>query len=85
MSYMDRKNILNEGFFSKLFKMFKPKGKKANSNKADLVRKVAKDPKVKKSLKNLNDNTKSLEDLLSGYLGRKVTLNKFEVKDFFKK
>ena len=39
MSFMDRKNILSEGFFDRLLKLFKQD------------KKIAKDPKVKKAMK----------------------------------
>ena len=83
-SYMDRTNILNEGFFSKLFRIFKPK-KSDGSSKEELIKKVSQDPKVKKSLKKLNKSTTDLETILSRAVGQKINLNKFTVKDFFKK
>ena len=48
MSFMDRKNILSEGFFDRLMKLFKQD------------RKVMKDPRVKKAFKEFNKAEKDL-------------------------
>ena len=83
-SYMDRQNILNEGFFSKLFSMFKPKQKK-NTSREEIIKRVENDPKVRKSLNKFNKSTENLEKLLTRLMNKKVTLDRFEVKDFIKK
>ena len=76
-SYMDNKNILAEGFFSKLFKIVKD---------TDVKKKIEKDKDLKKDIKSLNKRTQSLEDRLNGYLkaaGKKpIKLDKYTVKDF---
>lgn len=79
-TYMDNKNILSEGFFSKLFNLLKIKDD-------DVIDKVKKDKKVKKSLNNLNKNREDLENMLNSYLkdaGLKpdVKLNRYSLKDF---
>ena len=55
MSYMDRKNIISEGFFDRLMKLFKQD------------RKVMKDPSVKKAKQDFDDAIKQLEKALSEY------------------
>ena len=59
MSYMDRKNILSEGFFDKLMKAFK------------LDRKVMKDPEVKKQFKKLDKGIKDLEKSVNAKLKKR--------------
>ena len=59
MSYMDRKNILSEGFFDKLMKAFK------------LDRMVMKDPEVKKQFKKLDKGIKDLEKSVNAKLKKR--------------
>jgi len=74
-SYMDRKNILNEGFFNMLRKY--------------LVQYPAlkKDKKVTNNIKNLNNKVSDLEKVIAKRfkdLGvkKKVKLSKYNLKDF---
>ena len=73
-SYMDRNNILSEGFLSKLFKFFKTDKKTQD--------KIKRKADVKKSLFNFNKAQSDLEKSLSKEFGEKITLNKYTLKDF---
>ena len=53
MSFMDRENILSEGFFDRLMKLFKQD------------RKVMKDPTVKKAFKELEKSEKKARDAVN--------------------
>ena len=80
-SYMNNNNILSEGFFTKLFNLFKIKDK-------NVMKKIQNDRKVKVSLKKLNSGKEDLENLLNGYLknagiDKRVELNRYSLKDFF--
>jgi len=58
MSYLDRKNILSEGFFDSLKKFFNhPKLSKQE-------KKMMKDPKVKDAVKRFNDAHDKLQNRL---------------------
>ena len=58
MSYLDRKNILSEGFFDSLKKFFnRPKLSKQE-------KKMMKDPKVKDAVKRFNDAHDDLQNNL---------------------
>jgi len=80
-SYMNRNNLLGEGFFSALKNIFKG-------------RKVGRDPKIQSNIKKMNDNFESIEQSLQnienrlekehGIKARKVKLPRFTSKDFFK-
>jgi len=76
-SYMDNKNILAEGFFSKLFKAIKDNNVKKN---------IKKDKELNKHLKSLNKRTQSMEDRVNKYLkaaGKKtIKLDTYTLKDF---
>ena len=58
MSYMDRKNILSEGFFNSLKKFFKKK------NYTKKEKQLMKDPKFKKQYQELEKSVDKLEDLI---------------------
>ena len=59
MSFMDRKNILSEGFFGALKKYFKDR---KNMSKAEKI--LLRDPKFRKAYKKWNDqNDKFYSDL----------------------
>ena len=58
MSYMDRKNILSEGFFDTLLKLLKN----------PLVKKAMKDPKTKKAFDKAMKNQKKTADFLDDLL-----------------
>jgi len=73
-SYMDKNTILSEGFFSKLFKLFKTDKKTQD--------KIKRKKDIKKSLFNLNKAQSDLEKSLSKEFGEKITLNKYTLKDF---
>ena len=53
MSFMDRKNILSEGFFDRLMKLFKQD------------KRVMKDPTVKKAFKELEKSEKKARDAVN--------------------
>ena len=77
-SYMDRENLINEGFFSKLFKKHKIKDK-------DVKEKVMKAPKVKKALADYQKSVRDLEEYISKISGKKVDLKYFSTKDYMKR
>ena len=68
-------NILSEGFFDKLFRMFNIKDKSLQS-------KIKKDKKLSYDVKNLNNATEDLEKTLKDITGKKIKLHKFSVLDF---
>ena len=69
MSYLDRKNILAEGFFDSLKKFFnRPKLSKQE-------KKMMKDPKVKDAVKRFNDAHDKLQNRLKE-LDKKYGLDK---------
>tara|TARA_Y100001938_G_scaffold102083_1_gene139414 strand:+ start:1087 stop:1341 length:255 start_codon:yes stop_codon:yes gene_type:complete len=79
-SYMNRDNLLSEGFFDKLKKFIKDKR---------VLKKVQNDPKVKNNLNKLNSSQKDFEKYLNKLLKDaglepNVKLSKFDVKDFIK-
>ena len=53
MSFMDRKNIISEGFFDRLMKLFKQD------------KRVMKDPTVKKAFKELEKSEKKARDAVN--------------------
>ena len=72
-SYMNNKNILSEGFFDKLFKIFKV-DKSTQS-------KIKKDKKIKDGIKALNNSWSKIEDNLKEK-GVEVKFDKFKLSDF---
>ena len=80
-SYMNKDNLLGEGFFSALKKIFKGK-------------KLDKDSEIQSNIKKMNDNFESIEQSLQkienrleknhGVKARKVKLPRLTSKDFFK-
>ena len=68
-------NILSEGFFDKLFRMF-------NIRDKSLQKKIKKDKKLSYQVKNLNGATKDMEKTLRDITGKKIKLQKFSVLDF---
>jgi len=66
-SYMNKNNILSEGFLDKLFKFFKADPE----TKARIKRKQ----NIKKSVKSLNKAQSDLEIGLSKEFGKKIKLN----------
>ena len=72
-SYMNNNNILSEGFFDKLFKIFKV-DKSTQS-------KIKKDKKIKNSIKALNNSWSKIEDNLKEK-GVEVKFDKFKLSDF---
>ena len=61
MSYMDRKNILSEGFFGLLKKL------KAYRKLSPAEKRAMKNPKVRKAKQDFDDAIKQLEKALSEY------------------
>ena len=72
-SYMNKNNILSEGFFDKLFKIFKV-DKSTQS-------KIKKDKKIKNSIKALNNSWSKIEDNLKEK-SVEVKFDKFKLSDF---
>ena len=73
-SYMNQNNLLNEGFFDKLFKLFKTDSK--------VKSKVKSNPKIKTQLKKLNNTVSGLEKALEDEFGYKIPLDKYKLSDF---
>ena len=59
MSYMDKDNIIAEGFFDFLKKLTKQRSKLSNSEK-----KMMKDPKFKKIYQDVDKKIADIDDLL---------------------
>ncbi len=72
-SYMNNNSILSEGFFDKLFKIFKV-DKSTQS-------KIKKDKKIKNGIKALNNSWSKIEDNLKEK-GVEVKFDKFKLSDF---
>ena len=72
-SYMNKNNILSEGFFDKLFKIFKV-DKSTQS-------KIKKDKKIKDGIKALNNSWSKIEDNLKEK-GVEAKFDKFKLSDF---
>ena len=72
--YLNSKNILTEGFFTKLFNLLK-----VNPENQD---KIKNNKKIKNSLNSLNKSQDELEDALEDLLGKKINLNRYSLKDF---
>ena len=72
-SYMNNNSILSEGFFDKLFKIFKV-DKSTQS-------KIKKDKKIKDGIKALNNSWSKIEDNLKEK-GVEVKFDKFKLSDF---
>ena len=70
-SYMDKNNILSEGFFDKIAKVL---GISKN--------KIKKDPKLNNQVKKLNQSVSDLEKSIKKAWGSSIKLNKFKVDDF---
>ena len=73
-SYMNKENVLSEGFFSKLSSIL---GLSSKETKA-----LKKDRTFMSSLKDLNKSQRSLEKQLSKIAGKKIKLSKYSLKDF---
>ena len=77
-SYMDRENVLSEGFFSKIIDKIAGKDKSLKSQ-------LKKDKKLQKTITDMNDSIQTLEDYLNSLpKGDKVKLNKHSIGDFLK-
>ena len=72
--YLNSKNILTEGFFTKLFNLLKVKPENQD--------KIKNNKKIKNSLNSLNKSQDELEDALEDLLGKKINLNRYSLKDF---
>ena len=72
-SYMNNNSILSEGFFDKLFNIFKV-DKSTQS-------KIKKDKKIKNGIKALNNSWSKIEDSLKEK-GVEVKFDKFKLSDF---
>ena len=77
-SYMDISNILTEISLGKIFKFFK-------SSEYDKLRKIEKDPDLKKKLDTMNDTVSSIEKKMKKVYGVDVTLPKYNTKDWLTK
>ena len=75
-SYMNRNNLLSEGFFDKLFKKFNIKDKETQ-------KKVKSDRTLAQAVKRLNKSTEDMEARLQKTTGKKIKLQRYNVLDFF--
>ena len=80
-SYMNQTNLITEGFFDSLLKIFKvfPNLKKNNNIKK----------KIEKDIKNLNSDISSLEKMMNDEMkqygsNKKIKLTNLKLKDFIK-
>ena len=71
---MNKNNIINEGFFSKLASILGIGSKEARALKNNKG--------FMSSLKDLNKSSKDLEKQLSKIAGKKIELSKYSFKDF---
>lgn len=76
-SYMDRQNLIAEGFFSNLFKIFKQ------------YPELKKNRKIQRDIRDLNKNVDSLEQMMNAELkkfgsNKKIKLNPYKLTDFIK-
>lgn len=81
-SYMDRKNILSEGFFDKIRRAF---GLSTSQEKI-----LKKDKEVQAGIKDMNDRVERIEKILQKKfkkigIDKKIKLSKYTVNDFLKK
>jgi len=76
-SYMDLKNVLNEGFFDNLLQIF------------NIYPKLNRNKQIKKNIVDLNSKVANLEQMMNDEMKeygskKKIKLNKFKLKDFIK-
>ena len=84
-SYMDSKNILNEGFFNALKNILAIVGAKTvwdASQKKTIKKKMKADSKLKALLALLNRDQSKLEKLLKQNYGADVKLDRYKFGDF---
>ena len=85
-SYMNKKNILTEGWLTdiikKITKDFKTFKNKASQKDQEVV--LTKDKGFLSALLDLNKSAKRLEDRLTRVTGKKVKLNRYKLGDFIK-
>ena len=72
-SYMDRNNLLTEGFFDKLFKVLKIKNN-------DEKKKISKDKEVDAAIAQMNNAARRMEKRFAKY-GHKVKLRNWKPED----
>ena len=80
-SYMNQTNLITEGFFSKLAKMFSLSSKEEKTLK--------KNKKFMKSFKEINSSLSNLEKMMNDEMKtygskKKIKLDKFKLTDFIK-
>ena len=75
-SYMNKNNIISEGFFDKIFKF-------AKNLKSDDKSKIKKNRKLRLSLTLLNKAVGGIEKTLKRDHGVDVELERFKLSDFF--
>ncbi len=73
MSYMNKKNILSEGWLDKFFKKLK------NRKNAKILKK---DKNFINQLKRTNQSVKNLEKIYGDLYGTDLKLSRFTLKDF---
>ena len=73
-SYMNKSNLITEGFFDKLKTLLGFDSKKTKILK--------KDKKINQNLKNLNKSWSNIEKHIAKQYGQKVKFNKFKLSDF---
>ena len=83
-SYMDKENIISEGWISNLIsKIVKNlKKKKRNLDVKKATDTLSKNKNFQTKLKDLNKKTKNLEKMLQNLTGEPIKLNKYELDDF---
>ena len=83
-SYMDKENIISEGWISNLIsKIVKSlKKKKRNLDVKKATDTLNKHKGFQTKLKDLNKKTKNLEKMLQDLTGEPIKLNKYELDDF---
>ena len=74
-SYMNKNNILSEGFFQELFKLI-------SNLKPNQKNKLMRNKDLKKALFGLNKSVGDIENAFSDIYGKQVKLNKFKLSDF---
>lgn len=84
-SFMNKENILTEGFFDFIRNILAIYGAKKlwdKRKKANYEKKMRKDRSLKNSINKLNKDVSDIEKYLSKAYGFKVDLDKYEISDF---
>jgi len=85
-SYMDKENILTEGFFKSFIRnfliLYGAKKLWDRRKKKKIEKQLGKDTPLKNKLNKLNKDVSDIEKHLSKAYGFKVDLDKYELSDF---